>query len=188
MPKDTTELVVAGSGSIYVAPFGTTLPTQYNTTLNGSFEELGYTTEDGLTFQSSPTVENFTAWQSRQPVRRELTALEQQITCTLEQWNERNVITAFGGGDVIQMAASSFKYVPVDDDEQLDELSVVADWQDGTEQYRLVIPRCNVTESVEVQLTRDSLALLPVTFSVLKASGQDAWNLLTNGSQFNVAS
>lgn len=188
MSKDTSELVVAGSGSIYVAPYGTTLPTQYNTALNAAFEELGYTTDDGLAFSNSPTVESFTAWQSRQPVRKELTAVEQKITCSLEQWNERTIITAFGGGDFVQMASGSYKYIPIDDDEQLDDLSVVADWQDGTEQYRLVIPKCNVTEAVEVALNRTNLAVLPVTFDVVKVAGTDAWNLLTNGSQYNVAS
>lgn len=188
MSKDTSELVVAGSGSIYVAPYGTTLPTQYNTALNAAFTELGYTTDDGLTWGSAPTVEKFTAWQSRQPVRIALTALEQRLTCTLQQWNERTIITAFGGGDFLQMASGSFKYVPVDDDEQLDEVSVVADWQDGDEDYRIVIPRAVVTESVEVNLNRTSLAVLPVTFDVLKVAGLDAWNLLTDGAQYNVAS
>lgn len=188
MSKDTSELVVAGSGSISVAPYGTALPTQYNTALNAAFDELGYTTDDGLTWGSNPTVEKFTAWQSRQPVRVALTALEQRLTCTLQQWNERTIITAFGGGDFIQMQAGSFKYVPIADTEQLDEVSIVADWQDGTEQYRIVIPRALVTESVEVNLTRTNLAVLPVTFDVLKVAGSDAWNLLTNGSQYNVAS
>lgn len=188
MSKDTTELVVAGSGSVYVAPYGTALPTQYNTALNAAFVDLGYTTEDGLTWGSTPTVEKFAAWQSRQPVRVALTALEQRLTASFQQWNERTIITAFGGGDFIQMAAGSFKYVPIDDDEQLDEVSIVAEWQDGDEDYRIVIPRAIVTESVEVSLNRTSLAVLPITFDVLKASGQDAWQLLTDGAQYNVAS
>ena len=51
------------ASGVYVAPKGTTLPTDVTTALNASFIDLGWLHEDGI--QESQTADNveFTAWQ-----------------------------------------------------------------------------------------------------------------------------
>lgn len=49
-------------GSIYVAPLGTTLPTDANTTLNEAFKQMGYASEDGIVNNNSPESTNIKAW------------------------------------------------------------------------------------------------------------------------------
>lgn len=49
-------------GAVYVAPVGTTLPTDATSTLDLSFRSLGYISEDGLTNANSPESEDVPAW------------------------------------------------------------------------------------------------------------------------------
>ena len=49
-------------GAIYVAPTGTTLPTDPTTSLDGAFKCLGYCSEDGLTNDNSPESDTIKAW------------------------------------------------------------------------------------------------------------------------------
>lgn len=49
-------------GAVYVAPLGTTLPTDATTALDNAFESLGYISEDGLTNNNSPESDSVKAW------------------------------------------------------------------------------------------------------------------------------
>lgn len=178
--RDTAELVVAGSGDIHIAPYGTTLPTAYSTALNAAFKNLGYITEDGLGLNWSPQVQDFMAWQSRHPVRRELTGVELAVSAALEQWNEETMKAVFGGGEVTDVGAGSYRYDFLADDEQLAEVSAVIDWQDGDREFRLVIPRANATEAVDVKLGRTELATLPLGLKALGGDAEGIAYLLSN--------
>ena len=73
MAKDSDQIVVAASGSVYVAPVGTAVQTDPAQSLSATFRELGYVTEDGVTFADAPSVEAIMAWQKATPVRRIVT-------------------------------------------------------------------------------------------------------------------
>jgi hypothetical protein len=185
MANDSTELIVASSGSINVAPVGTTLPTAATGALAAAFVNLGYVTEDGVTLTVTPQITDFNAWQSRQPVRRELTNQEVQAAFALEQWNDENLPLAFGGGAVTQPSAGVFRYDLPAPADALDERALVVIWLDGTTEYRLVLPRGNVSEAVAVPLKRSELAVLPITFKALQPDvGQSPGYLLTNDATF----
>ena len=49
-------------GAIYVAPLGSTLPTDSSTALDAAFKCLGYVSEDGVTNNNSPESDNVKAW------------------------------------------------------------------------------------------------------------------------------
>ncbi|MBQ0113621.1 MAG: hypothetical protein KBT03_10860 [Bacteroidales bacterium] len=49
-------------GGVYVAPTGTSAPTDATTTLNVAFKSLGYVSEDGLTNTNSPSSSDVKAW------------------------------------------------------------------------------------------------------------------------------
>lgn len=49
-------------GAIYVAPLGTALPTDAGTSLSGSYVNLGYVTEDGVTQSTSEETDMIKAW------------------------------------------------------------------------------------------------------------------------------
>lgn len=165
--QDPDELVVAGFGRVYVANLGATMPTDPVALLDSDFVELGYVTEDGVTLTNTPSVEEFMAWQSRSAVRRELTALEVQVSFTLEQWNADTVKFAFGGGNITSLGGGKYRFDLIADDEQLTEKSMVVEWNDGAKDYRFCIERGSVVEATETQLQRGALAVLPVTFKAI---------------------
>ena len=185
--QDPTELVLAGFGDVWVGPYGTTLPTTVNTS-PGGFNKVGLISEDGVTWSESKDITDFPAWQSRNPVRRSLTGVTFKVTCQLQQWNEDNLVAALGGGQVTSPAAGVYQYSPLGDTEQLDDISVVVDWNDGSEYHRLVSPKANASEGIEVNLKRTELAVIPVTFEALAVSGSDLWNYYTNSTAFSIAS
>lgn len=166
--QDSTELVVASHGDIYVAPIGTPKPDAVDDALDTAFQSLGLVTEDGVTITVTPEIESFMAWQRRQAVRRELVNQEIQAAFTLEQWNAENVILAFQGGTVVDLGGGEYRFDAPGGDDALDERIMVIDWQDGPNSlHRMLFHRGNVMEAVEFQLVRNALAVLPITFGIL---------------------
>jgi len=184
MTLDATELVVGASGHIYVAPTGSAEPANVSSVLDAAYAELGYATEEGVKASDGKTTNNIMAWQSFYPLITLVTEREFLVGFTLQQWNRDTVALAFGGGSFVDQGGGMTKYVPPPP-ETLDERICVVDWEYGDEDYRLVVPRCQVSETVETNLTRSDTAQLPVTLSVLApAAGSDPWYWLTNAEQF----
>lgn len=184
--NDPTELVVASNGQWSVAPVGTPLPVSPVAALNAAFVGLGYLTEDGATLTVTPEVSDFGAWQSRDPIRREMTAREVQIAGALQQWNEDTVPFAFGGGAITSPSAGIYRFdLP---EGALDERAVVLDAVDGANHLRWVFPRGNVTEAVESQFQRSATALLPITFKALKPENGVTGYFLTDAPGFAAGS
>lgn len=187
MSNNAAEIVVAADGAIRCAPFGTTLPTATGgptETPNAAFTDLGYASEDGVTLTSARTIEERMAWQSMVAVRRDETGREDTFATNLLQWNEDTVKTAFGGGDVVEVATNVYSYEPPAAGDGLDELSVLIDWQDGDKNYRLIIAKATIDGDTEVNLTRADMAILPVTFKALQTEGAAAWRLVSDDPAF----
>jgi hypothetical protein len=189
--NDSNEIVVAGTGQVYVAPTGTALPTTGpDQKLNSAFVGLGYHTEDGTTFTVSPDITEFLAWQSRQPIRRDLKAQDLTVAFQLQQWNEENVPLAFGGGEITEVSAGIYRYSFPEEGDALDERALVLDVQDGERKMRFVLPKGNVTESVESQFQRSETAKLPITFKALAADdgGSPGYMLFNDAAAFAAGS
>ena len=186
--NNANEIVVASNGQVYVAPVGTPLPATSVVALNAAFTGLGYITEDGAAVSVTPTVEDYMAWQSRSPVRREKTSQEITIAFALLQWNEQTVPAAFGGGSV-SGSAGNYRYDLPKDDSALDERALVLDAIDGAVHMRWVFPRGNATEAVEATYQRGAPASLPLTFSALAPSeGASPGYFLTDSAAFAAGS
>lgn len=103
MTQTATEFVVAGSGSVNVAPLGTASPSDPVTpyaSIDPAWKEAGFTTEAGVKVHDGKTVYEIKSWQSFYAVRRVITAREFTLAFGLQQWNEVNVPLAFGGGAI----------------------------------------------------------------------------------------
>lgn len=169
---------VAGTGHLYVGATALTAPTTL-ADLDSAWTELGYTFEDGVTLEIERDVASVMSWQSKRPVRKFNASAMERITTELQQWNEHNLVLAFGGGTVTEPSPGLYRY-DFPDPEEFDERTLVLDWEDDGYNYRLVIPKGSVTDTTEVQLTRTAEARLPITFEVV----DEAPYILTDDPNF----
>jgi hypothetical protein len=172
-------ILVGAGGSIYVGPVGATLPTDLTSPLDGSFTDVGYISEDGITLSASTDVTDIGAFQSLLPVRKIVTGRNFDLSFTLREWQEQTLVLAFGGGEVSETTSGVYRYDPPAAGDALYERAMVVEWRDGDKNYRLVINRGTVSEAVETSITRTNAADLPITFSVLDDDG-DTYFLLTD--------
>jgi hypothetical protein len=173
-------VVVALDGAISLAPAGTTLPTNLGA-LNSAFYDLGYQSDDGVSFSVTPDVNEIRAWQSASAIRKIVTARDLGLGFTALQWNVATFAAAFGGGDWSEPSAGVFRYDPPADEDALVDYAAVLDFEDGDKQYRLVVKEANITDTVEAALNRGSAAGLGMSLDAITPDGEDrSWYLLTN--------
>lgn len=183
MTKDAGEIVVGANGSIYTAPLGSAVPASISSPLGAEWTELGYATEDGVTWTDGKSLESIRAWQSFYDLRRIVTSKEGSLAFSLMQWNRATVELAFGGGVVSSPAVGAYRYTPPVPAE-IDERMMAVEWVDGAHDFRLTFLKGIVSESVEVNIVRTAAGLLPITFSLLGDDGLDPFILDTNHPAF----
>lgn len=185
MAYDATQIKIAGTGKVLVAPVGTTAPTDVATAWSGTWVDLGATSEDGVTFSDSKDTEQKKIWQAFYAVRTYITGREAQLSFVLEQWNKTTVVLAFGGGTITTTAGppAHYHYAPPSPG-TVDERALGIEWVDGSEINRLIVPKGMVVDAVETNLNKADSAQLPVTFNVLGTDGSAPWYLRTNNAAF----
>lgn len=162
MAQDSAELFVAGSGNIYAAPFGTTLPNDFEDILDASFVDLGYLTEDGYRFVPDIEKTDLYGWQSSSPLRTVITKRSITLSLDFMQSNEDVVQLYFGGGDF-----TGSVYTPPEASD-VDERSIVADVFDGERQWRFWFSKMVVSATREVGFTRATNAVWGIDLTALK--------------------
>jgi hypothetical protein len=188
MALSAEELLVGGTGAIAVAPVGTTLPTAVDEALDAAFADLGYTTEDGVTFKDSKEIRLSKAWQAFNALRRTVVSRDTEASMALKQWNSDTLQTGFGGGSVEDLGGGDFIYHPPVESER-NEQAIVIDIVDGDEKWRIVIPAAEVTSNTETKFARSEDSALAVTFGVNAGNtGDDPWYLCTNSTAMVAAS
>jgi len=180
--NNSSDTLIAGSGQVYVAATGSTLPTTPTGTVDTAFVGLGYHTEDGVSLSAPVNIIDYPAWQSKHPIRREVDTRDFTLSFSLLQWDEDTVPLAFGGGS-ISSVSGGYKFTPPQSTDAITEKALICDIDDGSERTRIIIPRGSVTEGVDTSLTRTSMSALSVTFKALQPTdGSAAWYFLTSDS------
>lgn len=179
MSLDADNIVVGGTGRIYVAPTGTALPSHLSDTLHAAFVDTGFTTADGVKFTDSKNVNKIRPWQSFYPARIHVIERDAKAEFTMMEWKEGTLILAFGGGGVTQPFPGEYRYHPPSP-ETIDERAMVIDVVDGDDEFRFVIPRGFVSSNTESTFAKSGPALLPITFEVIASDDADPWTLDSN--------
>lgn len=179
MGKNVDEIVIGGNGAIFFAPTGTAIPASIAAPLGVGWRDVGYVSEDGATFTDGKTLESVRAWQSLHDLRKFVSSKETSVAFSLMQFSGENVKTAFGGGQITEQATGAYRYTPPDP-AHIEEGMLAVEWEDGDHDFRLILPRGMVTETVETTISRTAAGLLPITFGVLGEDGTDPFILDTN--------
>lgn len=180
-----SEVRVAGTGEVFVAPEGTAAPTDASTALATPWSGLGYTTDSGVTINRSVDRGEITAWQSVTPVRYVYSAAALTVAAEFIQSNEEVLrlylgIDAFEAGALPGELAGDIPVIP-----QQDTRSMVLQWVDGDITNRLYIPKVEVSETGDVALSRTEATGFSLTFAaVAPASGDALATWLTNDPAF----
>lgn len=181
MTQTAEEVRVGADAQIYVAPTGATEPASPTASLDAAFSSaLGYVTEDGIAVSDGKTITPIGAMQSFYAVRNLVTGKTFDLAFSLLQWNRDTIEAAFAGGSWTDLGTGTTQYDPPDPSE-IAEYCIVADWQDGDINNRLVVPRVSNIDPVTFTLARTAATVLPVKFSLLApAEGASPWYILTD--------
>ncbi len=196
--NDATEIVVGANGRVLVAasdPLGSgDFPTDVVVGSGDALDpsvwtEVGFVSENGVTFTDGKTIADIPAWQAFYPVRKIVTDKMTKVEFVMRQWNTETVRFAFGGGDVDVSSGVALYTPPAPGD--LDNRAMVVEWTDGPDMYRLVLPRGIVTGDVAAQVVRTAASDLPVSFEVSPAGlpvegnlASQPWYIVTDADQF----
>ena len=179
MANDAGKIVVGANGAVYVAAVGATGPTDATTTLNASWVELGYVSENGVQVTPSQAVTPIMAWQSAYPIRRIVTTRDLVLDFVLREFNESSLPLAMGGGTLTEVSAGVFTFTPPDAGD-VDFRAMVVDWNDDTRDYRLYIPNGQVLDLGAFSLSRTAPAELPIKFGLNAAGSTTPWTLFSD--------
>lgn len=181
MAKDATKVRVALTGTVYAADEGSTVPADITVTPNGSWVDLGYTTEDGVTFSVEQETEDLPGWQSLEPLRSIVTAEPKAFNFTLRQL-EKATFTAAFGGTVTTIGANNFKWTPPASGSIPIKMYMI-EFNDESLTYRFVYRRCQQQGARELNFVRSNAVNLGLDYKVLAASPQ-TWEVYTNDPAF----
>lgn len=179
------EILVVSRVTIWLGAVGATAPTDCTTAPTGH-TAVGHTTEDSLSFETSPEFEEFKSAQSDFTVKKFQTTDAATVQVDLAQWNAGNFKAVYGGGTITEVSGGTgvFKFVPPRLGERT-ELSLIIDVSEGSKHYRYVVPKAAQSEGVSLALNKGATATLPLRLDILGGDGTDAWYLLTDDPAFD---
>lgn len=154
------------TGAIYVAPLGTTLPTDATTALASSnFTSLGYVSEDGLSNSASNDSTPIKSWGGATVEITEDNYTDTFTFTLLESLNP-DVLEAVNGNVTGETLASGISTVigAYDRPEQVWVIDMV---MRGGVAKRIVIPRGKITAVGEITYRRNQAVGYPVTLTAL---------------------
>lgn len=168
---DSGEVVVAGTGRVYVAPVGTPFPASIAEPIDpDDWEDVGYCTPEGATFNFGREINRVMAWQSFDPVRMVVTAVPKTVGFQLLQWNQATLKLALGGGTVNAYEGGEYEYEPADES-FVDERALIVTGEDGDRSYRFCFRKAINEAGVEFDFVRENPSQLPISMVVLAADG-----------------
>lgn len=165
MATDASAVRVAVTGAVYIAPTGTTAPTDATTALDAAWKGVGYISEDGVKESNDTETEEIKAWQNSDIVRKTITKNETSYQFTMIETNAASLGLFYGKtiatGDKQHVigGATSGKF------------AAVIDVIDGNNVVRRFVPQAEVTERGEVTFSASDAVGYEVTLTAYPDSG-----------------
>jgi len=162
--NESSNVRVAVSGAVSVAPTGTAAPVDADSALTG-FTTLGYITEDGVEISPEITSDDMKAWQNAAIVRSAVTEEKWTAKFAVMETNKAAVELYFGN-----MLETGDQEVNVGGGAGMRQ-SFVIDVVDGTETMRFFIAEGAVTEWEPLTFKNDEAVSWGVTVTAYPAAG-----------------
>lgn len=151
-------------GAVWIAPLGTTLPTDAMTELDTAFKCLGYCSEDGLTNGQTLDSDNVKAW-GGDVVLNLQTGFEDTFGLTLIETMNTDVLKAMYGDSNVEGTLAAGITAKVGSAAKEEHIWVVDMILRGNVLRRVVIPHGTITETGEVQYADNAAIGYPITVS-----------------------
>lgn len=161
------------TGALYVAPMGTTSPTDLAAWGVG-WVDLGYISDDGVVESLDEDRQDFTPWQSATPIRTEVTSATQTFSATL--WESKaatvSLFYRIAEDDMTVSGTAPNEIVSFNQAGKpaRDLRAFGIDVIDGTYHRRIILPMAEVTERGDVSYKSDTLIGYEVTITAYPAS------------------
>lgn len=134
------------AGGAWIAPSGTTVPTDATSALATEFKSLGFLSEDGLTNDDNVTSEGIKDW-SGETQETIVTEHEDKWGCTLISYDDANVMKfIYGSANVTTDTDGSVKSITSTGSNAEEHVLVFEMIQLNGKKHRVVIPRAKITE------------------------------------------
>jgi hypothetical protein len=163
MALDASEVRVAVSGEVHVAPPGTAVPATATAVLDPALKGLGYASEDGVVESYEESTETIRAWQNGAAVRDVVSESDARLAFTMIQTNKSNLELFHKGSKVVSDGSMGYKIDVVSPTP--DPRVFVLDVIDGDEHMRIVVHKGEVVERGEVEYVSGGAVAYPVTIS-----------------------
>lgn len=164
MALDSDNVRVAVSGAVYVAPTGTTAPTDSSTALNAAFTDLGYVSADGIAETIDRSTNQIRAWQNGSLVREVTSEGTYTVSMTFLETNQ-DVLELYYGATITGGALDG------DPTTTGGRKSFVIDVVDGATVERTYIPSGEITAVGERTLASGEAIGYNVTITAYADAG-----------------
>lgn len=168
MALTAANVVVAITGVVYVAPIGTTAPTDYATALNVAFKDVGYIGEGGVSIVPNETSKKLKAWQNGETVKT-ITRLE-DVTVSFDMIELRSEEAQKAYWGAAATVAAGGLTVTVGGSSASTPIMLVIDAVDGTVGTRYFFPKAVVSDRGAITVISDNYSSMPVTFEAQRAT------------------
>lgn len=187
MTINAQEILTPARAYVYLADVGVAAPVDSVVAPGTGWLSVGLTTPDSLSISTEPEFEEIQSHQSDYPTRRIQTTDSAAIAVDLQQWNENNLVSAYGGGAVTQpdpvASPANYKFTPPSLGGRQEKAALI-DVIDGTRNYRWVFPRVMQVEGIELELSKGAESRLALRLAVLGGDATAPWYMLTNDAAF----
>jgi hypothetical protein len=151
------------TGAVYVAPYGTALPTNAHVSLNVAFKNLGYVSEDGLVNGVETNTEDVNAG-GGDLVLTGQTTIKETFTVNLIETNVETMKAYYGEDNVVEEGDGSLTVTQSNG--MLPNVSVVFELvMTGGRIKRIVVPNAQITDrSGEITYVDGEAVTYPAAF------------------------
>lgn len=173
---------VGVTGTVYVAPKGTALPTNVTTALNAAFKSVGFISEDALVESMSISTERLRAWQRPVGLRTLTTEVEWTFQFSMLETSPLVLDLYYGGASTAVASGVATTSVPAWPTST--QRAMVIEIEDGDVITRYAIPVVEIGDREEVNHSNTEGTMWGVTVNVMGSSLDTMGTRITNDPEF----